>query len=1459
MSGGGGGDHSLQAEVRRLRGPRQLSVPDSYVRKHGVVTPGSVHGGGVRSEAYVFLRLDGKGAHFAGATQWRQMRILNEPDPSMWFFQMYLLMCESHWHGSCRPIADRVHDPQGYRLVVELQARVRADMATQADAALLAKLVRDDAYYDPHFEYDVLCEVYALQLRAAEELKAATEPAADGEMPKKRQKKKQAPVAMPPLIVMDRPLLIAAAAPQAPFPEAWNPIVDDDDVESLLHHYTEVEAKHLKDSIELARQPGLAVAAAADSDSERRIRERVAAEIRPPEPGTPPLVAKIEFNVCYVPSASGGGLMCRFLGRDPNMDLGKFLTGPLLKDIRQRIESKMQGNKGRGGAQKAKERFPHYRPLYYGSSHPVSDRTTMQTYFKMVVALCPEYLQKYQVRDDAFSNMCPDQRHNPTHPCNVLTLERALKTMIDVGCEARFCNGNVWRNAAGQPIAPVGLVTLRYMPDAVFWKNLYDVGLSEKYMPHVDADSDFMAAMVAGEDYARFLPGGEQLPRLPTQASRLYVENWRIPRSAVLRQDLLNYRTNNEHMHLAARAAIVNKRVAQAFPAHAMDTHARVIELGPVLWKQDEELMAKVLEYERYSTLLKLAQDGAFLSFEALWPLEGDVQEVPVSAPIQFILKWYIDGKPANLTREYVMWDRDLGFLGNSMLKSLEVFAYIGRIVHPSICLLSEGLFSCYRYAPRELALNIMAHGRFDVGKTFILITTLIKLQTIPGTVEEYTSETAAASTSENHVYDIIIASDEVSPWKVDPAEAKKNPMLVNQEKVKLVTQKVGKKIFTYVKTDEDEDVRWTRLITSDHYGALVEVTNWEIEEKNALSSRYLTLTVPLSSIPVRELRGDMPPSLTEGAKQYFHTNQYLSAGIYKAEQDGVIWDPNMKLFDDMNNRIMKYLEDRKAISQDAGQRGLEVMRPYAIQMVVHMAIHYAFDMPWSPNWKKQFEVKDLRAVQRYLYCTTEVVWWCWTSMACEWIEEGNARMLDAAMLKIDKKWLPGTSAYAMFERDLNDQIPFRVRPVPNFRGDKRDGDSVLIDLNYLAFEGSVDKVAGDIAGASGNRISKVQVLSAINYLKGRHDIVVRGGGMVPQPAAKFKRFHRYRVLPSNTVAGQKQRGVDDVINIPEDYLISNDNQGVDRTEADVPRYPESHTFTPVEISEDGKWVYIMPCVAEQFKARVILDALQWATVCKTMRAGKILLGTPSESDSMQLQTFECPREWISRTVVGLDAARGIINGQWKGGRAGEDPAAYVSRQKGFAFTRRGGISARDAIFVSQVPLASVSEENRDAYLERVKADVNGMSAVMEVIEDLDYHSARLQHLRCGLTMHEPVHDPKWIEQEFIRTAKPVNFGNINYPKDWKEHNDKKYRIWNTINDTTSEAAYFESQRNLNAPSPLPVMAPLAVVVVAPPAPVLPDPAAELSRHRKEKEKQRAKKKRTQRDQPIVVEPPNGF
>lgn len=94
----------------------------------------------------------------------------------------------------------------------------------------------------------------------------------------------------------------------------------------------------------------------------------------------------------------------------------------------------------------------------------------------------------------------------------------------------------------------------------------------------------------------------------------------------------------------------------------------------------------------------------------------------------------------------------------------------------------------------------MMVHGRYDVGKTFTAIKTLVDFTCIPGTVEEQSLQTRAADTTNKHNYDIIVASDEAPRWLTSKKDAENNKELEDKEKIKLTRGQISQKTFVYAK-----------------------------------------------------------------------------------------------------------------------------------------------------------------------------------------------------------------------------------------------------------------------------------------------------------------------------------------------------------------------------------------------------------------------------------------------------------------------------------------------------------------------------------------------------------------------------------------------------------------------------------------------------------------------------------
>ncbi len=1370
----------------------------------------------------LYVRLDGNGAHFREAQKWSQERFGRTADPEMFMFKTGLLMCEASsmaLMGSMRPVADRVSEPKAYADAVRLSGLARFRSLKKDEQRVLQRLVTCDRRFDMRFNHDVDCEYERLKI--------------EGEPGKGRAKKPaQAAQAAPAAAAAAGfdALMQALVVPQL----NWAPHVTPNDT---LHidTFRQVSSVERADPTPLWRVAQEFVPDAPEAPEPRNGGA--------PKPYTGPvnsLMAKVTFTVTSMPYAPGGGsgiagMYVRFLIHDEQLNPGAFVE-KVIDNCDKREHAAITGGDKRafGGF---REMFPAYARFFTSQHHPAGKGMKQRTWFEHVIKLRPELLDGDGITLRSLEmTVQPSSERNAFHPCNVLTPERACAVAMDGGCDATLMRDELWYNprtrVASFP-APERAVTYVYRYDQPFWYSPNEIGLMEHMFPHVDVDGDFLATLAAGGNVKRFLQArrygeeeedddaGAHEPRGPFHEIRDMLRTTSvIERSVLESKSLVSYHTNNEFVHQAAAAEVIQTRVAQFKPSHAEQTYREVQELVTRYgnhWRyripsnpEGDDLRLRVSEYDIYVEVLEKAQLACTKNFVALWQLDGDLDALPVPEAIRALLKWYRDNRGSklpNMTRDFVMWDHELGIFGNSMLRSLKLYSCVALILQPIVCLLAEGLFSCYRWAPRELSFNMILHGRYDTGKSFAAITTLLRYTTIEGTVEQYTNATPAADTTQRHVYDMIIACDETMPWKVSKAEADKVPAMVNQEKVKLTSHHTDKKVYAKERGPVGEDVRWARTVHTDHFVSMVEITNATVESTEALTSRYHRLVVAAPQVPARLMVGEMDTVLKDHARIYLRINQFLSAGSYKLIQCGGMLEPDMKLFDDLSNRVIDYLCLKKAIDRASGSRGLEIMRPYAIQCIIHQAIHCVFDMPSSPHYRKEFDPSMLRDMQPFMYATVEIVWWCWTALASGWIDVNNGIVLRAMCVAAstrDFKWDTSMTAYEHYERDTLHAIPWRTHANPAvvngpggaggaaaggagggvLRGAARfDPDARLVDLQYLELRGvNYKQFIGRVVSHTSPRLDEHVVEGIVKVLSNQH-VAYPKGGMKPQPAGQFAEWHKYKVVPTPDAPQGSKRILaegEDVTLMPAAYRQFNADTSVARTVNDVPLMCEGSSGTVIDLSDIGhRVVYFMPQLLASFSNDKIKDALRYATVHKTMRPGKILLGFPSEKDSTQLQIEPLPQEEIiDQLVVDYDKEDGWDEqGNWTDTSIMPEHMRGISRNVGILFNQRTGISKTDAKLITTAPMVPLRDGEYDAWKQKITRATANMQTTQYVSTHLDDDSARRRHLACGRPLDEPVRTQKWIEDEFKAAADRLRrpwTADMDYP--WDCDGDNKTR-----------------------------------------------------------------------------------
>lgn len=1342
-------------DVSEMLGDRRTLVSAPYVPYEGVTEEAIL---GVKKCYSVMLRLDGKGVLFPNAKSWSQAHNWREADPHMWFFQLLALCTEIPDMGGRIISVDKRNKDQNrtYWRVVQAMGRSMTGKANRSDYELISTYTLGGHRVDFSFLHD--CMECKAHIETGGKSASASAPT-----PKRARHIIPTDVDFDALNLgcfetrdgePDAADLLAIDWSQANFQRRGTREADDEEVGEDLFPEPEPEDEEGDDSEPgfEDNRPEAAIEAEAAGPNKRK-KEQKDKNKRPgsdffgnkdkPFTGGVSKGPKVVLNVTPIPAHDGTvvALMCRFLVFDPYWSAAEGFK-EILANVHKRNNAAPRSQR--------RDLFQNYERFFRTSTHPVSSYTDMKSYIRAAIGVSAEVAAA--PRDGIFRSASYNMTNNPCYIDSVLSVRNCYAVLDSMDVDIRIPIEEWWNPATGRAGMPFTSYT--YLPEQLFWFHPEYVGLSEQYFPHIDSSEDYLAALMAGRDLSSFLAKeGEQIAEVGAELSeiqKLLRENPIVRRRDVNENKLLNYDTNNEFVHRAAEAKIINDNVMKYYPAHYTDTFADVQDLikrHQKAWRAhiaDPDLRKRITECETYNLIRNKAQLACMEIFCSLWQLEGDIDKLSIPAPIKAMLKWYRDKKLPHVTREFIIIDDELDMFGNVQLRTmLSIFAYTAKIIQPMVCLLACGLYSCYEWTP-DLNFNMTLHGKFEVGKTFAAIKTLVDFTTIPGTVLEYTGTTDASDTTKKMHYDEIIAADEVEPWKVSEEEGKKNMARVNKEKVKMTRKQIGHVSFEYVQID-GRRIRWDEQTVTDHYTSTVQVTNMTLDPKGPLSSRFFRMTVKQPRLPANELNYTVEQAIKSDARVYTQLGQFFSAAACKAAMvGGILPRPFMGIFEDISNKVKAYLEEKKAISTEKGARGMEIMRPLAVQEIYKMAAHYTFDMPFSPHYKVPFKAHMIRDMQPYLYCTTDIIWWVWTACASEWVENDNARVLKAAR-DFATKQAVGETAYELYERDKDNSIPWREHHNPNPHAGDVAGDDMLVDLQYLRLEGTLDSIAEDISQCmDAPRLCKNDVIGCLRALNEQH---IQSDGYIPQPKTTFARFHKFTRVPNGEDPGEKFTGDE---RCP--YLISNDDPTLPRTIADVPRKETTVGSRVVDFRDLNRkgCIYIMPFADRNYKEDIIEEALMAAMLCSTMRPGKVLLGQAPDYDTTMLRVRHFSKEWINHNVDLKDRERGFTMKRGKPVYGGNDPIPPFSLREGLTFKRRGAMRPTQAALFGAVALAPHSDDKWKVAYQRA---VENNQSPIEVIYDLNAYSARRQHMLAGLPFDEPVRTPDWIRAAYIESC----------------------------------------------------------------------------------------------------------
>lgn len=1333
----------------------------------------------VSEQAYVVLPLDGSGAHYAGAIHWNHTKLEKKPNSALWFAQIQMLFIEfCRNHGSVRPLACHRTQSEAYMETVRLAALIDAKIARAEDFKKFSKMVICDSKINVRFNYDVS------EMKRRPTLMNP---------PKKDKKEEEAEE--------EEEVLLEEAPPEEAVPEPaeehgtdWIRTKFNVDLSNARLHegiistlrwrrYKKQQQQHKKRKIE-------------------EKEEKLADEWEPWN-GEHELISKIQMTLTAMPRANSDprnpenicALLLRFLYHDPQLNIGDFVS-LVVNNSMERNRPKLGNTSRRAYNKSSDEQFPGYVSLF-GSNHPVSSSTTMQTFFQVALEY-DEKLSLYNDRNRLYQSMNLSHRNDAFYPNQILNWRNASRLLQACGCEHTL-EIDWYDEQTHTATFPAEFMTFKYVSDGVFWYNRRYVGISEHLFPFVSQDQDFLAQLVGGADPRSLVDDDGNLINgvSPATVSSVMQEiqsmissSWLVERSKVQDKRLIAYRTNNEFIHRYAEATMIHKKLMQMLPAHWRETWDDVQELRERYGADEDwmehatiDLRERAREYMQYCALRKRTKEALMRIFKTLWVTEGNIDDLPIPDSIKAIQRWYRDnaGRFPNLTREYMMWDPDMGMFSNCILRLQRNYAKVATIVHPILCILAIGLFSCY-YQGRGLGFNMLGHGWHATGKTKTTINTFNDYTSIPGSTMEYCTSTGASDTTHRHMYDLIILNDEVAAYKVNPVAAEKFQDLANKAKVKMVDNKIGHYVFKPVTLEDQTTVRWSELVTTDHFVTLVEVTNKEVSAVDALASRYYRFTMPLPKIPIHQLGAKVDENLKEPTRIFLRIGQYLMAcGMKCATVGGILPEPDKEVWSALNSRVIDFLRDCKAMSDDVGQRALDIMWPLVRQFIYMWAVHCAFDMPGAPNYKKKFEVDMIKEIEPYLYCTLEIWWFGWTALASQWVDDNNCKFLRAVEEitgysevrdRIPEDRITN-SPYCVFEHDYKNNVHFRLSPIEGSHDKQtRDADNHRgVNFTQVVIQGDVETVSRRISAISG--LSPSDCRGIINVFK-NYPIVPPGGVFKDVPYGHAREFHK---RPAG--GGRKKTDTDNTAIMPGIFKEVNPDGTQERTEADVPQEPEGSTVMVVEILPHA--VCVVPGISDYFRSEIITKALLYASMNSQFPEGKLITGIPSEHSSMMLESKVFTREMIDEAVEQMDAFDAPEGEdtlpEWDGNL--HNPIA-VSRRNGITVNRRVGISGPDRSLFTDCPMVPVALGDSQ-WMQRAEASMDSMAPVRQVIFDLDYEAALRQHIFSGRGFEEPVLCPRYIKKRYIEACeaeKRKHTSDIDYPYEWVLDNLQNEAVW---------------------------------------------------------------------------------
>jgi hypothetical protein len=438
--------------------------------------------------------------------------------------------------------------------------------------------------------------------------------------------------------------------------------------------------------------------------------------------------------------------------------------------------------------------------------------------------------------------------------------------------------------------------------------------------------------------------------------------------------------------------------------------------------------------------------------------------EANISEKGKCILKWMEVRNPPAYKHLY-RFDRNLSLFANRFIKIMEEAEqyFLVSTAHREFYQVMHARIDAYR-RDFGLHLNIFQTGEGATSKSFIF--DLMKDGCIPGTVDQLTYETTKANAVDGNRNDVITVCHEAPPGMFR-ASGKKN-MDNGQEamfKERLTSNRVSCKTF-YM--DEASGKRGQRVTKAECIGVWFGATNDPRDEvEEALETRFHWGNFEKIKRPDKDIDDCINGERALSREDRLRRDDVLlewqeeQARVFLIEK--MIWckvikDVEMSAFYIIKQKFKK-LYDGKSVT-NAETRDWERIFIFARIQAIVTALAAVFQVEDGIYYGHPFETSQLVAVEPYLVCTEEMVYFTLTMMDSQFVHPAEHKIL--RKIYHNQK----TKSRLIFGN-------------PN----PEDSESTVVNHNYIKIPGSLMNTCNHIQAIMGGAEGKTSANNIKAYL----------------------------------------------------------------------------------------------------------------------------------------------------------------------------------------------------------------------------------------------------------------------------------------------------------------------------------------------------------------------------------------